>query len=68
MFLRFNLGNIVIVEKKRRMCRFFDAEYSDEHNFLSLLAMIWIESHFPLKGPITDFFQVNNRCVYIMYN
>ena len=55
MFLSVNLGNIVIVKKQRRMCRLF--YFSAEYNFLSLLATIWIESHFPLKDPIIDFFR-----------
>ena len=32
-------------------------QFSAEYDFLSLLATIWIESHFPLKGPIIDFFR-----------
>ena len=59
MFLRVNLGNIVIVEKQRRMCRHF--QFSAEYNFLSLLATIRIESHFPLKDPIIDFFPVTSN-------
>ena len=56
MCLRVNLGNIVIVEKQRRLCRLF--KFSAEYDFLRFLATIWNESHFPLKGPIIDFFQV----------
>ena len=56
MFLRFNLGNIAIVEKQRRIRRLF--QFSAEYNTLSLLATIWIESHFPLKGSIIDLIQV----------
>ena len=54
MCLRVNLGNIVIAEKQRRTYRLF--KFSAGYDFLSLLATIWIESHFPLKGPIIDFF------------
>ena len=56
MFLRVNLVNIVIAEKQRRTCRLF--KFSGEYDFLSLLATIWTESRFPLKGLIIDFFQV----------
>ena len=38
MFLRVNLGNIVIVKKQRRMCRLF--YFSTEYNFLSLLTCL----------------------------
>ena len=55
MFLRVDLGNIVIVEKQRRMCRLF--QFSAEYDFLSLFATIWIESCFLLKGSIIDFFR-----------
>ena len=54
MCLRVNLGNIVTFEKQRRTCHLF--YFSAEYDFLSLLATIWIESHFPLKCPINDFF------------
>ena len=54
MCLRVNLGNSVIVEKQRRMCRLF--KFSAEYDFLSLFPTIWLESHFPLKGPIIVFF------------
>ena len=33
-------------------------QFSAEYDLLSLLATIWIESHFPLKEPIIDFLQV----------
>ena len=55
MFLRVNLVNIVIAEKQRRICRLFKC--SAEYDFLSLLATIWTESHFPLKGLILIFFR-----------
>ena len=50
-----NLRNIVTVEKQRSMCRLLN--FFAEYNFLSLLAAIWIENRFPLKGPIIDFFR-----------
>ena len=55
MFLRVNFGSDIIVEKRRRMRRLF--QFSAEYNFWSLLATIWIESHFPLKVRIIDFFR-----------
>ena len=61
MYLRVNLGNIVIVEKRRRMYRLF--QFSAEYDFLSLLATIWIESRFPLKDSISHFRSLFNSIV-----
>ena len=46
------------------MCHLF--KFSAQYDFLSLLATIWFESHFSLKGPVIDFFQVTVADVFIL--